>query len=323
MRPPMDSIEIVHPRGRIAPPLPTTAPLWRRVLRAIVRLAQGLAFHDGFRAAPAMAFHFFLSLLPLLVFIGYVVGLVARKHGAQAVLSPIVDNLPATTEAVLKKEIVRLAGADTLGPLAAVGFLWIAAGGMHGLMDAVEQVVGAPRRAWWKQRLLAIVWVLLTLTAVGAGSYGVFEWEDVVAETERTAEVAPAASTSRAVIPELEKRRAVKLLRGRGERAVALVSSLALAIVGLAAFYRFSVSHSGRVKRRVVPGAVLAVLLWIAITWAFGLYARTLVDYAVFYGSLAAVAVLLLWLWLVSLAILLGAELNAQLEGLRDLRTRR
>src|SRR5688572_1684302 len=153
---------VAHPRGRIAPPLPRTAPRWRRVLRAVVRLAQGLHFHDGFRAAPAMAFHFFLSLLPLLVFIGYVVGLVARKHGAQAVLSPIVDNLPATTEAILQKEIVRLAGADTLGPLAAVGFLWIAAGGTHGLMDAVEQVVGAARRPWWKQRLLALVWVVLT-----------------------------------------------------------------------------------------------------------------------------------------------------------------
>jgi membrane protein len=45
---------------------------------------------------------------------------------------------------------------------------------------------------------------------------------------------------------------------------------------------------------------------------------RTLTNYAVFYGSLAAVAVLLVWLWLASLAILVGAELNAQLEGLRD-----
>jgi membrane protein len=294
-------------------------------MRAVVRLAQGLHYHDGFRAAPAMAFHFFLSLLPLLVFIGYVVGLVARKHGAQAVLSPIVENLPATTEAILKKEIVRLAGADTLGPLAAVGFLWIAAGGTHGLMDAVEQVVGAARRPWWKQRLLALVWVVLTLGAVGAGSYGVFEWEDVVQETERTKEVTTSATeaASEGVVPDLQKRRAVKLLRGRGERAVALGSSLVFSIVGLAAFYRFSVSHPRRVKRRVVPGAVLAVALWIAITWGFGLYARTLVDYAVFYGSLAAVAVLLLWLWLVSLAILLGAELNAQLEGLRDLRSRR
>jgi membrane protein len=64
----------------------------------------------------------------------------------------------------------------------------------------------------------------------------------------------------------------------------------------------------------------VAVGLWILISWGFGLYVRTLTDYAVFYGSLAAVAVLIVWLWLVCLAILVGAELNAQLAGLRDVR---
>ena len=89
-------------------------------------------------------------------------------------------------------------------------------------------------------------------------------------------------------------------------------------MAALAAFYRFSVKHSARVARRVVPGAGLAVMLWLVASWAFGLYVSTLADYAAFYGSLAAVAVLLVWLWLTSFAILVGAELNAQLEGLRD-----
>jgi membrane protein len=68
----------------------------------------------------------------------------------------------------------------------------------------------------------------------------------------------------------------------------------------------------------VLPGAALAVALWIVVSWAFSLYLRTLASYTVYYGSLAAVAVLLVWLWLISLAILIGAELNSQLEGLRD-----
>jgi len=58
--------------------------------------------------------------------------------------------------------------------------------------------------------------------------------------------------------------------------------------------------------------------VWLVISSVFGLYVKSLAEYAVFYGSLAAVAVLLVWLWLTSLAILVGAELNAQLEGLRD-----
>ena len=63
----------------------------------------------------------------------------------------------------------------------------------------------------------------------------------------------------------------------------------------------------------------MAVVLIVIVSWAFSLYVRTLDSYTVYYGGLAAMAVLLVWLWLMSLAILFGAELNSQLEGLRDL----
>jgi membrane protein len=333
--------DVLHPRGRIWPPLPASAPAWRRFVRALVRLGQGLHYHDVFRAAPAMAFHFFLSLLPLLVFIGYVVGLVARRRGVSAVLGLVLDNLPATTAAILKNEVARLANADRLGPLAAVGFLWIASGGTQGLMVAVESVVGAPRRAWWKQRLFAASWVITTLVACGVAAFGIIEWDEVVhsrpaatvaAVIEPIAQDAadptahksssrvdprtsPLHSTKPAPAP---VKRTRKILRSGGERVLTLAFSLSAAVGGLCAFYRFAVSHARRVRRRVLPGAVLAVALWIVVSWGFGLYLRTLASYTVYYGSLAAVAVLMVWLWLMSLAILIGAELNSQLEGLRD-----
>jgi membrane protein len=57
---------------------------------------------------------------------------------------------------------------------------------------------------------------------------------------------------------------------------------------------------------------------FLLVSWAFGAYVSSLGSYALFYGGLAAVAVLLFWFYLSSLALLLGAELNAQLEGVRD-----
>src|SRR5439155_10903551 len=141
----------------------SAAPRWRRFVRPLFRLAQGLYYHDAFQAAPAMAFHFFLSLLPLLVFLGYVVGSMARRKGVETVLWPVLDRLPSASELVIKQEVERLAGASALGPIAAVGFLWLAAGGVHGLMDALEGVVGAPRRPWWRKRLLATGWVIGSL----------------------------------------------------------------------------------------------------------------------------------------------------------------
>jgi membrane protein len=289
-----------------------------------------------------MAFHFFLSLLPLLVFIGFVAShFVKAKGGAEVVLSPLLATLPATASVVVQKELERLAGASTLAPLAAVGFLWLASGGMHGLMNALETVVGAPRRPWWKKRVLSLGWVLLSLATLVVASWGLIEWDSIVQalEEEPTTSVSPSTmedeGATAPLVPErpssiaeathtaertaaAARRRGITVLRGGGERALALLLSIAGAIAALAAFYRLSVSHPRRVKRRVLPGAALAVVLWIVISWGFGLYVRTLAGYAVFYGSLTAVAVLLVWLWLTSLAILVGAELNSQLEGLRD-----
>lgn len=329
--------DVLHPRGRIWPPLPESAPLRQRALRALVRLGQGLHYHGVFRAAPAMAFHFFLSLLPLLVFCGYVLGLVARRKGVSTVLGLLLDNLPSTSEAIVRNEVTHLASADRLGPLAAIGFLWIASGGTHGLMDAVGAVVGAPRRAWWKQRLFALGSVIATLVAFGVATFGIIEWDDVVHAPERTAvtmtspaadgatvapstsaSVAPAKTVTRTSRGTTAPKRARKILRSGGERVLTIALSLAMAVGGLSAFYRFAVSHAKRVRRRVLPGAILAVGLWIVVSWGFSLYLRTLASYTVYYGSLAAVAVLLVWLWLVSLSILVGAELNSQLEGLRD-----
>jgi uncharacterized BrkB/YihY/UPF0761 family membrane protein len=348
---------IRHERGRLAPPLPRDAPMWRRIVRGVHRLGHGLVLHDVVLAAAAMAFHFFLSLLPLLVFVGFIVGLIARRRGVDAVLSPLLDNLPGTAEAVVKTEVQRLAGSGgaTLGPVAALSFLWVASGGTHGLINAVETVIGAPRRPWLKKRLLALAWVLASLGAFAFAAFAIVKWDAAMHPPEArpfvTAPAATAPASSRAAastsvtvspssssrhnitspsasvthaeqkdppLPETVRRRRARIVRSTGERALALSLSVLFTTAVLATFYRFAVSHSKRVARRVLPGAVLAVLLWLVISWAFGVYVTTLAEYAVFYGSLAAVAVLLVWLWLTSLAILVGAELNSQLEGLRD-----
>jgi hypothetical protein len=95
--PESDDDGLWHPRGKIWPPLPRTAPFYKRFLRALVRLGQGLHYHRAMRTAPAMAFHFFLSLLPAFVFIGFIVGAIARRRGVNAVMAPLIDNMPATT----------------------------------------------------------------------------------------------------------------------------------------------------------------------------------------------------------------------------------
>jgi len=77
--------------------------------------------------------------------------------------------------------------------------------------------------------------------------------------------------------------------------------------------------HVGPSRKRprwawTMPGALLAVVLWLAASGGLSLYAEQFANYDKTYGSLAGVVLLMLWLWATSLAILLGAELNAELE---------
>ncbi len=329
-------VDVLHPRGRILPPLSRRAPRKKRMVRAFVRLGQGLVLHGAFRLAPAMAFHFFLSLMPLLAFAGYVLGILARRNGVDAILGVLLENAPPSTEPLLRDEVGLLASATRLGPLAAFGFLWVASSGTHGLAEAVEWVVGARRRPWWKQRLFALAWVIALLGAVGLGSLGVLEWDELSRtslslEPVNASEPAASSGLDRGKSATLNAqakradpkrgastRKPKRLLRSSTERRPTLALALVAVTAGLAAFYRFSVSHARSHKRRVFPGALMAVAVLVFVSWAFGLYLSSLASYTVYYGSLAAVAVLLVWLWLVSLAILVGAELNAQLEGLRD-----
>ena len=69
------------------------------------------------------------------------------------------------------------------------------------------------------------------------------------------------------------------------------------------------------------PGAVLAIVVWALGSAAFGFYVANFSSYDKTYGALAGVVVFLLWLWLTNLALLFGAELDAELERGRELQS--
>lgn len=90
---------------------------------------------------------------------------------------------------------------------------------------------------------------------------------------------------------------------------------LFLATAGLAALYRFGPDRTEARWRWITPGAVVATTLWIAGSIAFGFYVSNFGSYNETFGTLGGVVVLLMWLWLSAYAILLGAELDAEIEA--------
>ncbi|HEX4324563.1 MAG TPA: YhjD/YihY/BrkB family envelope integrity protein, partial [Gaiellaceae bacterium] len=70
----------------------------------------------------------------------------------------------------------------------------------------------------------------------------------------------------------------------------------------------------------VTPGSAVTVVLWLAVSGAFAFYTSSFGSYNKTWGSLAAVIIMLTWLWLAAIALLLGAEINAEAERSRELR---
>lgn len=89
---------------------------------------------------------------------------------------------------------------------------------------------------------------------------------------------------------------------------------IVLVVVALAAMYRFAPSRDQPRWRWVSWGAVLATVLWIVGSALFSIYVGQFASYNKSYGSLGAVVVLLMWLYLTTFAVLLGAEVNAEME---------
>jgi membrane protein len=300
---------------------------------------RGFRAHDGFEAAASIAFWFFLSLVPLLVLLGFLVGRVARSHGVDALLGPLLDVIPGTAEDIVRRELERLAGStSSLAPLGVAGFLWTASSGLHNLMDVFETTSSARGRPWWKQRAIALVWVLVGLVAAvvlavvlvnvdtalhapdsaappaatytnpGPGSLGSTAGPSPT-HPDRAHSQAPVARARSAL-----RHRVDKALHTPAEQAVAAVLMLVVGLLLLAGFYRFAVEHPAGAPRRVWPGTFTAVGCWLVVSWGFGAYVVSMASYAFYYGSLAAVAVMLVWLYLTSLSLIAGAEVNAQLE---------
>jgi membrane protein len=163
------------------------------------------------------------------------------------------------------------------------------------LMHVFETAMRAPRRPWWKKRLIAIGCVLAANLLLSSSA--------VLALT-----LAGGPTRLLHLIKNGDD------LIGPTARNTAILIALGVATVALAGFFRIAVHRPG-LNRRVWPGAFATVVIGSSASSVFGYYTRAVQSFTVFYGSLAAVAIALAWLWIWCAALLFGAELNSQLEG--------
>lgn len=254
--------------------------------RSLRRLVHYLDLHDAPRAASAMAFDAFLSIIPLFAVAGW--ALHRLRNDVANVLASVLRAAPPAVRAGLGAEFFRMSDDSVivLAPLFLGAFLWISSAGASTAIGVFETMFVTPHRPWWKRRLLGMALVIGSIPAV-------------------------ALATTVGIL----------LARVAGSFGGHLIAAAAPALIVtgmVAGFYRLTIQRPRHVKRRVWPGAIITVALWAIVSSLFSYYVGTLAQYATLYGNLASVAVLLLWLWFLSLSVLVGCEVNAQLEGIRD-----
>ncbi len=289
-----------HPSKPDAPQ-DMTAPSWRYVAR---RTLGEFSKDQCTDIAASLTYYAVLALFPAVIALLSLVGVVGQASSTvETVLQILRDVGGGSVATAVEPFLTSLATSPGAGAALVVGLLgalWSASGYVNSFSRAMNRMYEVEEgRPIWKLRpvmlLVTLVMVLLAATVLVA-----------------LVLTGPAAD-------------AVGSALGIGSTFVTVWSIakwpvVLVMVMLIVAVLFWSTPNVQQPKFRWISvGAAVAILTWIAVSAAFGLYVANVGSYDKTYGSLAGVIVFLLWLWLTNLALLFGAELDAELERTRQL----
>jgi len=266
---------------------------------------------DGFRSdqvtdlAAGLTYYAVLALFPALIALVSIVGLFGDPEATTRTITDIVSDLgPETAADTFNGPIESLtANRGTAGFLfvaGMVGALYSASGYVGAFMRASNRIYGVQEgRPFWKLRPLQIA-VTLTIVLLLALVMVALVLSGPVAESVGKA----LGLTSTAVA-----------IYGLAKWPVLV--GVVLTMLALLYYVSPNVRLPG--FRWITPGSLLAVGLWILASIGFAFYVSNFGSYDKTYGTLGGVVTFLVWVWITNIAVLLGVELNAELERTREL----
>ncbi len=261
--------------------------------------------------AAQLSYYFLLSLFPLLLFLitlfGYMAG--AGSHLRHKLITYLGSVMPGAALQLVVATIDQVTNARGGGKLwfGLLAALWAASSGLNALAQALNAAYDVPEtRPWWKVRLISIALTIaiavLIISALLIVLYG-GQLGQFVATLVHEGDAFTIAW---------------KILQWP--------ISLAFVFIAFSLIYQFGPNVSARRRdsglpasdfrrRWFSPGVVTAVILWMLVSLGFRLYLHFFNSYSATYGSLGALIILMLWFYLTGAAILLGGEINCELES--------
>jgi membrane protein len=254
-------------------------------------------FEDGCPGLAAqLAFYFLLALFPALLFVVSMLVYLPVDDAIAAALDNLEPLLPSDVLTLLRREIDKLLQGNTqsLLTVAIAGALWSSSSAMTAVITTLNRAYDIEEfRPWWKTRAVAIALSLaLAFFAVLA-----------------LALVVGGADLGRAVASWLGFGEVFRVLWSILQWPAALL----FVVFAIDLVYYFAPNADTRWVW-VTPGSLLATGLWLLTSVGFKWYLQYVSNIAVVYGAIGSVIVLLLWFYLSGLAILIGAELNAEID---------
>ena len=292
-----------RPRMSSKPDAPTdlTKPSWTYVAKKSIREFTDDQCTD---LAAALTYYAVLALFPGLIAVVSLLGLVGDSRSTTDALLGIVDDLgPASAVETFRPTIESLTTSSAAGIGLVIGLasaLWSASGYVGAFARAMNRIYEIDEgRPFWKLRPLQIAVTLLAVVMICVIAVGL-----VVS--------GPLA-------------RSIGDAVGLGDTAVTVFSIakwpvlVALVVLVIAVLYYATPNAKQPKFRWISIGALIALVVWVLASVAFGLYVANFGSYDKTYGTLAGVIVFLLWLWITNLALLYGAEVDSEMERAREL----
>lgn len=261
---------------------------------------QRIGKHEALTRSAALSYYFLLALFPLLLFLVSLVSLFAERNTQlrENIVLALGSMAPASATQLLhrvtdetftsKHDALKLAVGIT-------GAFWAASGGISAIMNALNVIYDTKEtRPWWKKKFVVLA---LTLAISALGIFAL-----LLALYGGKIGGALASEIGMGVL----FRWAWKILQWP--------VSFAAMLLAFSILYYFAPDLKERKWSWITPGSVAGVTLWIVASIGFRVYLHYFNHYGATYGSLGAVIILLLWLYMTGFAILTGGEVNRVIE---------
>ena len=246
-----------------------------------------------------LAYFFFFSLFPLMLFLTPLIGLVGdKRENFELVMAQLSGVIPQSAYELLHgvvRDVVFEPSAPGLMSIGALLALWTGSNIFNALIDALNRAFDVTeKRPYWKKRLIAVAAVLVSGIVVLSATIVMLFGGQIVAWIAGLVGLGETARTAWTVL----------------QYALAFALLVALA----AGIYWFLPNVHRQQWRDVLAGALIATVLFLLVTLAFRFYVQNFGNYNRTYGTIGGVIVMLTWMYLTMLVVLAGGELASEMH---------